>query len=214
MLPDWKSHQISCCHGHEGPLQGAGSPWGPSCVPRLLEHPWSHSRWMQTLTQGEQRPLRGTGTQTLCPKDKDQCLGKQSSEKSLLNTFHCRNNRAGSDPGCPRRADRKQNSHLPPAAPCPLPCQHGTGGKVTAQGSHGLSKWGLQAPVHTGTAPHLMLWLEAEQEHLAPLNQPLQGWFWGFFASSRNKSTPFMQAPAGSCFPTYQAGHRRIRQPN
>lgn len=38
-------------------------------------------------------PLGGTRTQTL-PQDKDQCLGKQSSVKSLLSTFHCRNNRA------------------------------------------------------------------------------------------------------------------------
>lgn len=94
LLPHWKSHQISCCHGHRGHPQGAGSPWGPNCS-RLLEAPRSHSLWMHILTQGEQRcqccpgPSEVQGAQSLCPKNNDLCLEKQSSVKSLLSTFHC-----------------------------------------------------------------------------------------------------------------------------
>lgn len=203
LLPVWKSHEISCCHGHGGHPQGAGSAQtaGTPLKPSPLDaHPGTGGAEVPVL------PWRDRGHRR-CPADKDQCLGKQSSEKSLLSTFPCKNNRTGSDPGCPCRAVTKQSSHLPPAAPCPLPCQHGTP-KSQLRGPVASAAIGVQHLVHTGTVPRLVLWLEAEQEGLAPLNEPLQG----FLFCLQQEQRCFLHP--GSCFPSYWAGHTRIKQSN
>lgn len=149
---------------------------------------------MHTLTQGQQRcqccpdPLEGQGTQTLCP-DKDQCLGKQSSGKSLLNTFHCKNNRTGSDPGCPCKQPQSRAVTWPQLLPALCPASMG----------HQDAKPELRGPMASAAAPsahrdsptpHAVA--GSRQEDLVPLSEPLQGWL--FFASSRNKGAPFMQA--------------------
>lgn len=153
-------------------------------------------------------PSEGQGTQTLCP-DKDQRLGKQSSGKSLLNTFHCKNNRTGSDPRCLCRAATKQSSHLAPAAPCPLSCQHGTsGGKAIAQGSHGLSYHQDCSPQSPQGQPHTSCcgWEQSRKIWHLQMNLCKV-----LFASGRNKGTPFRQALV---FPAIGLVTGRIKQPN
>lgn len=83
----------------------------------------------------------------------------------------------------------RQKTEQPLAPSCSLP--FALPAWDTSRESHGSGvpwpqlPWGLQPLLHTGTVPLLLLGLEAEQEDLAPLNQPLPGFFFAFQQEQR-----------------------------